>query len=257
MDVISNPKMIEEQQGLFLTIRKQKENLNGFEASQNYDLANRMVEEIISSLNNFLTKYSSDINKDNNTQLRFTALISSYESKKKTYEYLTFIQEKKKTIVQVRTENIFKARRKTSSNDIDENEAKLEEANDYVYIPKDSINDNIKDTIELCDVILSELNAFDINRFKVIQDESFDIITQKSFFIDNTFMPENHRNVIKSLRNKLESLYIQEKTIDNIADRVKQLNDVIRLVKEEYRRRFNKYKLLKTLLKDDKKKSSK
>jgi hypothetical protein len=253
MESDSNTKLIEEQQDLLSTIRKLKESVLDFESSGNYNKAQSQVGEIISSLNNFLSRYNN--NTDTNNLNQFKVLLTTYENKKKDYDYLIYIQGKRKNIEHVRIENIYKTRRK-SSNDLEEREnAPIEEGGDYVYIPKDSINDIIKDAVELCDAMLGDFHTFDINRFKVIQDESFDIITQKSFVIDNNFVPENHKNGMRLFKKKLEGLFMQDKAHNEMTNKVKRLNEEIGFIKGEYCRKFKKYKVLKNLYQTAKEKS--
>jgi hypothetical protein len=243
--------MLTEQQDVLKTIKKCRDNVKNFEKTCNFDTCRTLVDEIILSINNFTTKYRKDLTPD--STYTFDTLVDSYRSKIKTYEYFQILNNKKKNITNFRTDMIFKQRRKTTSDDVRLPTEAEGETNDYVVVPKDTINDNIKEIIEICDFLINDFDTFDSNRFRVIQDESFNIISEKSFFVDNNFISENHKNDLKIMKKEFESLYFDDKSGKELCGHVKELNDEIKFIKSEYSKKYKKYSALKNLYESIKK----
>lgn len=239
-----------EKETLMNDIKILSKDVKDLENTKNYTTATEKLGVLIVMIKNFIDKNKTFIPRDN--IIWYNTLIQSYEDKKKSYEYFSFLAEKTSLIKKKMTEKYLgNNKNKNKDENVDSSQTQIEE---YEFVKSSSSIDILKDIIEIAGSLIKyyeiQIENNDRNRknFNVKQVQSFE-----SFYIYDYQNNSHSHNIIdryieevKGIKSECESLLESNELDGNVT---KGLQKQIGIIKEEFQKIYPKYINLRELLK--------
>jgi hypothetical protein len=246
-------------------IKNSSYNLKISEVNKNYHAANEIIENIIKMITHTIEKEEPS---SSNLKLLKT-LLSSYITKKKSYDYSLFIDKKVLLIKEKMTEKYLGRRRMTVkeeqnavngvtgvNNQDCHNPSNISE---FEIVPSSGHSNIIKEIIEISSSLIKYYELLVENKNLPNEKNLKNLKTNQcyeSFFIyeyQNTSMNINVHNKIEKYIEEIKNIKLEcEKIIDsdNLIDAVKlkALEKQISIIKEEFQKIYPKYQNLKEIL---------
>jgi hypothetical protein len=234
-----------EKQYIFTNIKIISNKIKEYEKSKNYPIAIESINDIISILKEYITKNKANITQVE--QFSFNTLIDSYTHKLKSYDYLKYVDDKKKLINEKSFDKYLK---KKKTDDYTENTSII----DYEVIPSNKIIDALNQIIELCNNLVRYYNEYETenktDNFKQIQQssmESYYVYERQNITneMSNNTM-ENHIEDINNLKKDCEKLIkMYDTSMAHYHNfKLKDMNNQISIIKEEFNKIYPKYRNL-------------
>jgi hypothetical protein len=254
---------------LLQNIKNHSLNLKVFEESKNYVKASEILESIILLLNQSINiekqEQLNSVNIPQSPNLKLLqTLLSSYITKKNSYDYSSFIDRKTLLIKEKMTEKYLGKRRMTKEemvSDKDRNNINPSPSNisEYEIVPSSTHSNIIKEIIEICSSLVKYYELLTESMFPEKKLRNLNLKTfqaYESFFIydynNTTTNPipgnkiEKYIEEIKIIKLECEKIMDSDNLIDTV--RIKSLEKQIGIIKEEFQKVYPKYQNLKDIL---------
>lgn len=226
--------------------------LNNKEKSKDFDSCVNIIDKICDSISEFLEKNKQNFDMSNINY--YITLSNSFRDKKLTYKNYFYILEKTNLIKQKMTEKYLGNKKNKIKKDLDENSTdKTSNTEEFELILINNPISLLKSIIDICAGVL---------KFYEIQTSSFEYLIKnqnikevqnfESFFIydDNISLSKDQQLIekyikeIKNIKNECERIL----DIDYDETSIKNIEEQILIIKEEFQKIYPKYINLKEIL---------